>query len=333
MNSDMGQQSEDRAVQVWTWDMLQAAALPMPHDNARGCIVAVHAHPDDEASKGAATIARYHDEGVTTVLVTCTGGEAGSVLNPLMQVPQGPSAIASVRREELIRSAQIIGYDHVILLGFRDSGLSPESTTDSARTFSGETFSQQHDEAVRRLMTVFRLFRPDVVITYPETQDDYPHPDHLQASAITRRAFDAVQDAGTGLSSAKPRTPAKLYEVLWPDANNHSASGTAHRTLSGSCGGGPTCCTQRTVEPTAKIEVTAHAGVVSLALLAHASQLTLDAQRSLAVPAPPTCGPLHDDYVLVRDYTGRNHVTGNDNDVESDLFSGCRPRGAVPAQG
>ena len=45
-------------------------------------MLSVHAHPDDEASKGAATMARYGAEGVRTVLVTCTGGEAGDILNP-----------------------------------------------------------------------------------------------------------------------------------------------------------------------------------------------------------------------------------------------------------
>lgn len=78
--------------------MVQVAALPIPRDNANGCIVAVHAHPDEEASKGAATIARYHREGVITVLVTCTGGEAGAVLNPLMHVRHDETSKSTIAR-------------------------------------------------------------------------------------------------------------------------------------------------------------------------------------------------------------------------------------------
>ncbi len=48
-------------------------------------LMAVHAHPDDESSKGAATMARYVDEGAEVLVVTCTGGERGSILNPALQ--------------------------------------------------------------------------------------------------------------------------------------------------------------------------------------------------------------------------------------------------------
>ena len=84
----------------------------------------MHAHPDDEASKGAGTVARYHAEGVRTVLVCCTGGEAGDILNPAMDTPE---VRGRPRRrsacDELARAAEIIGYDEVVLLGYRDSGM------------------------------------------------------------------------------------------------------------------------------------------------------------------------------------------------------------------
>ena len=83
----------------------------------------MHAHPDDEASKGAGTVARYHAEGVRTVLVCCTGGEAGDILNPAMDRPEVAADLPAVRRRELARAAEIIGYDEVVLLGYRDSGM------------------------------------------------------------------------------------------------------------------------------------------------------------------------------------------------------------------
>jgi mycothiol S-conjugate amidase len=86
-------------------------------------LLTVHAHPDDESSKGAGTVARYHDEGVRTVLVTCTGGEAGDILNPAMDRPEVAADLPAVRRRELARAAEIIGYDEVVMLGYRDSGM------------------------------------------------------------------------------------------------------------------------------------------------------------------------------------------------------------------
>src|SRR5579863_3715859 len=90
------------------------------------CLLTVHAHPDDEASKGAGTVARYHAAGVRTTLVTCTGGEEGEILNPAMDRPEIRDNLVEVRRAELDRAAAIIGYDEVILLGYRDSGM-PDS--------------------------------------------------------------------------------------------------------------------------------------------------------------------------------------------------------------
>jgi LmbE family N-acetylglucosaminyl deacetylase len=83
----------------------------------RLCLLSVHAHPDDEASKGAATVARYHAEGVRTVLVTCTGGEAGDILNPAMDRPEVRADLPAIRLRELARATEIIGYDTVELAG------------------------------------------------------------------------------------------------------------------------------------------------------------------------------------------------------------------------
>ena len=69
----------------------------------------VHAHPDDESSKGAATTARYVDEGVDVHVVTCTGGERGSILNPKMDRPDVLENISAIRREEMERARQILG--------------------------------------------------------------------------------------------------------------------------------------------------------------------------------------------------------------------------------
>ena len=81
---------------------------PTDRDGDRLALLSVHAHPDDEASKGAATVARYHDEGVWCVLVCCTGGEAGDILNPSVDTPEVRARLAAVRIEELEASVAAI---------------------------------------------------------------------------------------------------------------------------------------------------------------------------------------------------------------------------------
>src|SRR5215510_2840283 len=90
------------------------------------CLLTVHAHPDDEASKGAGTVNVYHQRGIHTVLVCCTGGEAGDILNPAMDTDEVKADIGRVRQQELDRAAAIIGYDEVLMLGYHDSGM-PDS--------------------------------------------------------------------------------------------------------------------------------------------------------------------------------------------------------------
>src|SRR6476620_2405163 len=83
--------------------------------------MAVHAHPDDESSKGAATMARYADEGARVMVVTLTGGERGDILNPAMDLPDVHGRLTEIRRDEMRKAAEILGVEHH-WLGFVDSG-------------------------------------------------------------------------------------------------------------------------------------------------------------------------------------------------------------------
>ena len=101
----------------------------------------VHAHPDDESSKGAATTAKYVAEGVEVMVATCTGGERGSILNPAMDRPDVLANIAEIRRQEMDRAREILGIRQV-WLGFVDSGLPegdppPPRSRDSGRGRDG----------------------------------------------------------------------------------------------------------------------------------------------------------------------------------------------------
>src|SRR3954466_6257598 len=92
----------------------------VPEENLR--LLAVHAHPDDEASKGAATVARYVAEGAEVLIATCTGGERGSILNPAMDRPDVIANLAGIRHQEMERAMEVLGAHHA-WLGFVDSGL------------------------------------------------------------------------------------------------------------------------------------------------------------------------------------------------------------------
>jgi len=96
----------------------------------RLCLLQVHAHPDDEASKGAGSTAKYAAEGVHNVLVCCTGGEAGDILNPAVEHPGSPEKMHELRMAELNESVRVLGYDSLHLLGYHDSGM-PETETNA----------------------------------------------------------------------------------------------------------------------------------------------------------------------------------------------------------
>jgi len=173
--------------------------------------MAVHAHPDDESSKGAATMARYVREGVEVLVVTCTGGERGSVLNP--QLAHDPEVLANLparRREEMARAREVLGVDQR-WLGFVDSGL-PEG--DPLPPLPEGCFALVPlEEASTPLVALVREFRPHVVLTYDEN-GGYPHPDHIKAHQVSVEAFDAAGDPDRYPGTGEPWQPLKLYYHL-----------------------------------------------------------------------------------------------------------------------
>ncbi|MGF7237046.1 MAG: mycothiol conjugate amidase Mca [Frankia sp.] len=185
--------------------------MPAPEEAARLRLMAVHAHPDDESSKGAATMARYVSEGVDVLVVTCTGGEAGSVLNPAMDRPEVRENLPEIRREEMARARKILGV-HQEWLGFVDSGL-PEG--DPPPPLPAGCFAVTPlAEASAPLVRLVRRFRPQVMVTYDET-GGYPHPDHIMTHKVSVEAFEAAGDPDRypelGL---EPWQPLKLYYHL-----------------------------------------------------------------------------------------------------------------------
>ena len=167
----------------------------------------VHAHPDDESSKGAATTARYVAEGVKVLVATCTGGERGSILNPKMENTFNVQHIGDIRSAEMNRAREILGVEQA-WLGFVDSGL-PEG--DPLPPLPEGCFAVQDvDEAAGALVKVIRAFRPHVMTTYDE-KGGYPHPDHIQCHRISMAAFDAAADPALWPEHGEPWQVRKLY--------------------------------------------------------------------------------------------------------------------------
>ena len=170
-------------------------------------LMAVHAHPDDESSKGAATMAKYVREGAEVLVATMTGGERGDILNPAMERPEIKANLPAIRRAEMDRAREILGVRQEFM-GFVDSGL-PEG--DPLPPLPEGSFALTPLEtAARPLVEAVRRFRPHVLLTYDEN-GGYPHPDHIKTHEVAVRAFDAAADPDAYPGTGEPWQPLKMY--------------------------------------------------------------------------------------------------------------------------
>ncbi|HUG00181.1 MAG TPA: PIG-L family deacetylase [Ilumatobacter sp.] len=291
-------------------------------------ILTVHAHPDDEASKGAPTLAKYHAQGVHTVLVCCTGGEEGDLQNPTLRDEGQPfhgltpdeerHLVASLRPAELALSAKVIGFDEVVMLGYRDSGMA-----DSEPNLHPECFHQADiDEATGRLVAVIRRTKPQIIITYNDDQQGYPHPDHIRVHDISVLAFERAGDPQWYPELGEPYAPAKLYYTAW-SRRRLVAVHDALLRLRGSSPYDDKWFERPDVDSrvTTRTEVGDYLWARTQALLAHATQvdpaeafwfgLTDD---ELAEVYP------YEDWILAASHVGPI-PTGEPGDIEDDFFA------------
>jgi mycothiol S-conjugate amidase len=278
-------------------------------------LLSVHAHPDDEASKGAGTVAKYHAAGVHTVLVTCTGGEEGDILNPAMDTPEVRADIGAVRARELEAAVAIIGYDELVLLGYRDSGMPDSAANSHAESFAAAPL----DEAIGRLVAEVRRARPQVIVTYGDDHTGYPHPDHIRVHDISVAAFDASGDPDAFPDAGEPYEPLKLYYTVW---SKRRVVATHEKFVElGLESPFDARWLDRPGEDekiTTSIDLTGFADVRREALLAHATQVDPTSKFWFGLP-PEVQRTIHpfDDYVLARSRV--------ESDLpESDLFAGVR---------
>jgi LmbE family N-acetylglucosaminyl deacetylase len=159
-------------------------------------MMAVHAHPDDEASSTGGVLATYAAQGIRTVVVTCTNGEFGDAQGGVKPGQDGHDEreVARQRLAELRESCAILGVTNLELLGYHDSGMPEWDYKDRPDAFC----NIPQAKVAERITGLIERYRPQVLITYDD-QGPYQHPDHLHASLCAQAAF-----ADSGI-------PAKLY--------------------------------------------------------------------------------------------------------------------------
>jgi len=181
-------------------------------------LMAVHAHPDDEAIGTGGVLARAAAEGIRTVVVTCTNGELGDAPGGVKPGEEGhdEAEVVAIRRAELEKACRELGVEHLEMLGYHDSGMVDWSYKGRSDVFAQVPVA----EAAARLSGLFERYRPDVVISYEEGAA-YDHPDHVQ----TARVALAAMKTATG--------PGGPEEVL-PDRDEHAALGARDGGAEGS---------------------------------------------------------------------------------------------------
>jgi mycothiol S-conjugate amidase len=268
------------------------------------------------------------------VLVCCTGGEEGDILNPAMDLPEVRAELSEVRRLELEAACALIGYDEIVMLGYRDSGMPGTPANERADCFARAPLA----EVVGRLVAVIRRERPQVVVTYDEDQRGYPHPDHLRVHEVSVAAFDAANDPRAFPEAGEPWQPLKLYYVGWSGERviaMHEKfvelgleSPFDDRWLERA--------TSQTRSFTTIVDLSDYADVQRQALLAHATQVDPTSPFWFGLPAEVarTVHPF-DEYVLARNLVGQHtRVRGDQgadtssggSPLEDDLFADVRDR-------
>jgi len=270
-------------------------------------LMAVHAHPDDEASSTGGVLAYYADQGIRTVVVTCTNGEFGDAPGQIKPGDDGhdEQAVAQLRLAELRRSAKILGVSQLELLGYHDSGMPDWEYKDRPDAFCNVPL----DEVAGRISALMETYRPQVVIGYDD-KGMYQHPDHVHAA---RAAAAAAAQSGIPAkyyqSTMRPSSWRKVWQALRdlgaevPDPRDFTPEQLQQAS-------------EAEARITTTVDITSVLPRKRDALMAHASQI----QDSWFSKLPPEIGETafgQENFVRVTDTTGAPVP-------ETDLFAGLR---------
>lgn len=286
----------------------------------RPSVLFVHAHPDDESSKGAGTMARYAKEGYGVVVVTLTDGAAGDILNPAMDRPGVKERLVEIREEELARALEILGVMSSYPLGYADSGWVKDFEGDGSLLDPACFYNTPVEDVVEQLVGIVRRERPDVLVTYPPN-GGYPHPDHIRCHEVSVAAFDAAADPARWPEAGEPWQIRKLYYTGAFSRRKVLAlhTGAQERGLESPYTDWLDRFDPDEEDPTTtSVEVGDFLGQRSAALLAHATQIDPDGMW-FALPDEVVREVYpHEDYELARSLVPTSPP-------EDSLFAGLEP--------
>ncbi len=270
-------------------------------------LMAVHAHPDDEASSTGGVLARYSDEGVRTVVVTCTNGEFGDTPAGVKPGEDGhdEQAVAEIRLAELRESCKHLGVTELELLGYHDSGMPDWDYKNRPDAFCNVPQS----EVAARIGALIERYRPQVVISY-DPEGAYQHPDHVHAARCAAAAAAASPFPAKFYQTAMRRSD---WRELWDALREQGVEVPDVREIP------PEMLRQmeeRERRITTNIDIRPVLDRKRAALLAHASQI----RDSWFSKIPPELG----ERVFGRESFIRASDTTGAPVPEDDLFSGLR---------
>ncbi len=268
-------------------------------------LMAVHAHPDDESSSTGGVLARYADEGIRTVVVTCTNGEFGDTLDGVKPGEDGheEQAVAQIRLAELREASKHLAVTDLELLGYHDSGMPDWDYKDRPDAFC----NIPQDVVAARIGALIQRYRPQVVITYDD-QGAYQHPDHVHASRCAQAAVAATGIPDKLYLTAMRRSNwRRLWEELRAQGVDVPDVGPIDEQM------------QRQIDEserriTTDVDITPYLERKRAALLAHASQI----RESWFSKIPPDLAAEvfgHETFIRATDRTGTPVP-------EDDLFAG-----------
>jgi LmbE family N-acetylglucosaminyl deacetylase len=269
-------------------------------------LMAVHAHPDDEASSTGGVLAMYGDQGIRTVVVTCTNGEYGDAPGQVKPGDEGhdEQAVAQLRLAELRQSCKILGVSHLELLGYQDSGMPDWDYKERPDAFCNVPL----DVVSGRIESLIEQYRPQVVVSY-DPDGMYQHPDHVHASLA---AAAAAKAAGTPAKFYQSAMRGSSWRKVW-EALRELGVDIPDRELTPE---------QQQKIADDELRITTSVDIRPVldrkreALMAHASQI----QESWFSRIPPEIGAEafgHETFIRVTDKTGAAVP-------ETDLFAGLR---------
>ncbi|HEY2551650.1 MAG TPA: PIG-L family deacetylase [Streptosporangiaceae bacterium] len=273
-------------------------------------LLAVHAHPDDEASSTGGVLATYSDQGIRTVVVTCTNGEFGDAPGGIKPGAEGhdEAAVAQVRLAELATSAKILGVTELELLGYHDSGMPEWDYKDRPDAFCNIPLAHVAD----RIAALISKYQAQVVVSY-DPDGAYQHPDHVHAARAAAAAAAASPVTAKFYQAAiRPRAFRKVFEALReagvdvPDFDEPTPEELRQMEE-----------TERRITTT--VDIRPAMDRKREALMAHASQIN-DSWFSKIPPEVALEAFGYETFIRAQDKTGAQVP-------EDDLFAGLRPGG------